>query len=152
MKLYLIGSLRNPAVPLLAQTLRGQGFEVFDDWYAVGPKADDHWLEYEKARGRTYAEALQGHAAKNTFHFDKTHIDAANIGVLLYPAGRSAHLELGYMIGQGKPGIVYIPEEPERWDVMAQFATAVVHDVDQLLAHLRTYRETQAVITSQTKE
>lgn len=124
---------------MLAQTLRDQGFDVFDDWYAVGPKADDHWLEYEKARGRTYAEALQGHAAKNTFYFDKGHIDASDIGVLLYPAGKSAHLELGYMIGQGKPGFIYIPEEPERWDVMTQFATAVVHDFEQLLVHLQEH-------------
>jgi nucleoside 2-deoxyribosyltransferase len=80
---------------------------------------------------------LQGHAAKNTFLFDKRHIDDADIGVLIYPAGKSAHLELGYMIGQGKPGYIFIPEEPERWDVMAQFATAVIHTFDDLLSHLK---------------
>jgi nucleoside 2-deoxyribosyltransferase len=40
------------------------------------------------------------------------------------PAGKSGHLELGYMIGCGKPCIIYFNEEPDddRWDVMVQFA------------------------------
>ncbi len=138
MQIYLIGSLRNPAVPIVANDLRSQGYEVFDDWYAVGPKADDHWLEYEKGRGRTYAEALKGHAAQNTFHFDKRHIDASDVGVLVYPAGKSAHLELGYMIGQGKQGFILVEENPERWDVMTQFATGVAHSIKDLFEMLKS--------------
>ena len=41
MRLYVIGSLRNPAVPQVAKRLREAGFLVFDDWYAAGPEADD---------------------------------------------------------------------------------------------------------------
>jgi len=41
MKLYLIGSLRNPRVPEVAEILRWNGHLVFDDWYAAGPEADD---------------------------------------------------------------------------------------------------------------
>lgn len=46
-KLYLIGSLRNPFVPSLAKELRYKipEFEVFDDWFAAGPLADDAWKE-----------------------------------------------------------------------------------------------------------
>ena len=55
------------------------------------------------------------------FEFDHHHIDRADIGVLIMPAGKSGHLELGYMIGQGKPCFIYFEEEPERWDVMYQF-------------------------------
>jgi nucleoside 2-deoxyribosyltransferase len=138
MKIYLIGSLRNQEVPVYANKLRELGFEVFDDWYAVGPKADDHWLEYEKARGHTYAQALQGHAARNTFHFDKRNIDQADVGVLIYPAGKSAHLELGYMIGKQKPAYIFIPQEPERWDVMTQFATGVTQSFEELVALMQT--------------
>jgi len=57
-KVYLIGSLRNPAVPELANTIRALGYDVFDDWYAAGPEADDKWRDYEKARGHTYKQAL----------------------------------------------------------------------------------------------
>ena len=37
MKVYLIGSLRNPKVPKIAEKIRALGFEVFDDWFAAGP-------------------------------------------------------------------------------------------------------------------
>ena len=63
MNIYLIGSLRNPEVPLISDKLRKEGYEVFDDWYAAGEKADDNWRDYEQQRGRTYVEALSGLAA-----------------------------------------------------------------------------------------
>ena len=36
-------------------------------------------------------------------------LDDCNACVLVMPCGRSAHLELGYMTGQGKPCIVHVP-------------------------------------------
>jgi nucleoside 2-deoxyribosyltransferase len=38
-----------------------------------------------------------------------------DVGVLVLPSGRSASWEFGHIMGQGKPGIVYMPEkcEPE---------------------------------------
>lgn len=142
--IYLIGSLRNPKVPELAQRLRHVGFEVFDDWYAAGPEADDYWQKYELRRGRTYEEALEGHAANHVFHYDRSHLDRATMGVLLMPAGRSGHLELGYLRGQGKPVYVVFEEEPERWDVMYRFADKVFFSWDDLLVHLKAYALAEA--------
>lgn len=142
-KIYLIGSLRNPEVPVLAESLREQGFEVFDDWYAAGPEADDYWMKYEQSRGHSYAQALQGHAANHVFHFDKHHLDSSQVGILLLPAGRSGHLELGYMKGQKKACYIWkTPQtEPDRWDVMYRFADAVVSDMASFLrAHKGTRR------------
>src|SRR5690348_9389879 len=104
--IYLIGSLRNPKVPEIAAQLRAKGHEVFDDWYAAGEIADDSWRDYEQQRGRTYAEALKGHAAKHVFEFDLTHLGRASAAVLVLPAGKSSHLELGWMLGKGKRGFV----------------------------------------------
>ena len=136
MVVYLIGSLRNPEVAKLAQLLREHDMEVFDDWFAAGEKADDEWMKYEKARGRTYYEALKGHAARHTFEYDKLHLDRADVGVMVAPAGKSAHLELGYLRGQGKPGFIYMPDEPERWDVMVLFGTDVLRTPEELLTAL----------------
>lgn len=136
--IYLIGSLRNPEVPRLAVALRAAGYHIFDDWYAVGPEADDRWRDYEKQRGRTYQQALTGAAARNTFAFDKKNLEMADTGVLVAPAGKSAHLELGIMLGQGKRGIVYFTEEPERWDVMYQFASVICFGTKELLKVLQT--------------
>ena len=137
MLIYLIGSLRNPEVPRVAAQIRTAGFEVFDDWYAAGPHADDAWRDYEKARGHTLPEALQGEAARHVFEFDKHWILKSSAVVLMLPAGKSGHLELGWALGQGKPGFVLLDGDPERYDVMYQFATNVASTVDELLRMLR---------------
>ena len=135
--IYLIGSLRNPKIPLLGVELRKLGYEVFDDWYGAGHEADDKWREYEQVRGRRYAEALYGHAAVNAFSFDDTHLQRATAGILVLPAGKSGHLELGYMIGLGKRGYVLFEEEPERWDLMYHFADGVAFSPDDLFEQLQ---------------
>ena len=138
--IYLIGSLRNPELPKLGNILRAQGHEVFDDWFGAGPEADDYWQKHEKQRGSSYYDALHGHAAENVFKFDKRHIDRCDTVVLVMPAGKSGHLELGYAIGAGKRGFVYFHEEPDRWDVMYHFAIHSGGDVafstNQLLEKL----------------
>lgn len=135
MNIYLIGSLRNPEVPNIANRIRALGHQVFDDWFAAGPEADDKWREYEISRGRDYLEALNGAAAKNVFAFDKRHLDAADAAVLLLPAGKSGHLELGYVIGSGRRGYVLL-DTSDRWDVMYQFASGVFNNVDDLVKEL----------------
>lgn len=135
-KIYLVGSLRNEAIPHIANKLRPLGYEVFDDWFAGGKIADDEWQAYENVRGRSYGEALAGHAAQHIFHFDKGHIDSSDIGVLVMPAGRSGHLELGYMAGQGKRTYILFDQVPERYDVMYNFADEVFFNVEDLIKEL----------------
>jgi hypothetical protein len=130
--IYLIGSLRNPSIPAIGTYLRELGFEVFDDWFAAGEIADDSWQAYETVRGRSYSDALDGYAANHVFSFDLHHLNRCNIGVLVLPAGKSGHLELGYLMGQNKPGYVLFDKVPERWDVMYKFASGVFFDVKSL--------------------
>lgn len=136
--IYLIGSLRNPAVPELGREIRELGFHVFDDWFAAGERADDSWQAYEQSRGHRMDEALNNYAACHTFAFDKFHIDRADAVVLLMPAGKSGHLELGYALGKGKLGFILFDKEPERFDVMYKFASAVFFEKDRLFQALTT--------------
>lgn len=138
MNAYIIGSLRNPLVPKVGSAIRALGFDVFDDWYAGGPTADDTWQAYEKdERGHTFAEALDGEAAWHTFRFDDAHIHAADIVVMVMPAGKSGHMELGVAIGRGKRGFVLFDREPERYDVMYRFAEKVFFSEEELYGHLK---------------
>jgi hypothetical protein len=134
--IYLIGSLRNPDIGAIGNKLREAGHTVFDDWFSASPDADDAWRDYSKAKGQDYKTALHDHAAKHVFNFDKYHLDRNDIAVLALPAGKSAHLELGYVIGSGKPGYILL-DNPERWDVMYQFATDVFYNVDELIVELK---------------
>lgn len=134
--IYLIGSLRHPRVRDVAAALRARKLEVFDDWHAAGPEADDIWQRYEQERGRSYREALKAKHAKMVLDFDRDNLNASTKAVLVMPAGKSGHLELGYIIGQGKPGYILLEQEPERWDVMYRFAKAVYYDTAELVEEL----------------
>ena len=134
---YLIGSLRNPEIPFIGNTIREAGFEVFDDWFAGGKIADDEWQAYETVRGRTYKDALGGFAARHVFEFDLKHLERADIGLLVLPAGKSGHLELGYMLGRSKCGYVLFDKEPERWDVMYNFANDVFFNLGECVDSIR---------------
>lgn len=136
--IYVIGSLKNEKIPHISKEMRElTEFEVFDDWFSPGPEADDFWRKFEKVRGSTYKEALNNYAGKHIFEFDKYHINRADIGIMIMPAGRSGHLELGYMLGQGKPCYIFFDKEPERWDVMYQFATDVFFNKEELFEELK---------------
>lgn len=133
--LYLIGSLRNARIPELAKTLRSEhpDFEIFDDWYAAGEEADDYWKTYEQARGRTYQEALAGHAARNVFAFDKRHLDRASHALLVLPAGKSGHMEVMYAAyGVGAKTAILLDPEDVRWDVMYQFVPSVLNKDEEI--------------------
>ena len=134
--IYLIGSLRNPAIPTIANTLRSHGLEVFADWYAAGEKADDAWRDYERSQGYTFEQALERPAARNVFSFDHYWLDYATTAVLVQPAGKSGHLELGWALGRGKKGYILL-DHPDRWDVMVKFATGVTTDIGKLVEWLK---------------
>lgn len=138
---YLAGSLRNPAIVSLHRRLEElvPDCDFFSDWAAAHEAGDDAWKEYEQARGFTFLEALDRPAARHVFEFDKRNIDRSDVLVLVLPAGRSAHMELGYAIGRGKVGFILLDpsSETDRWDVMYCFAHGVYADVEDLATALR---------------
>lgn len=138
--IYLIGSLRNEEIPEHAETLRSLGLDVFDDWFAAGPEADDFWKKYETGRSRGYKEALRGFAARHVFEFDKHHLDRCDAAILALPAGRSGHLELGYVAGSGKPAFILLDGQDSRFDVMYQFATEIFHNKDEMIDYFSSTR------------
>ena len=119
-KIYIIGALKNAEITSIAAELRPK-YDVFDQWITPGPDADQYLFEYAKKRGWNYKEALTCDAARNNFDFDKRHIDSSDIVVMVMPAGKSAHLELGYSIGMGKEAHILFDKEPERFDLMYNF-------------------------------
>ncbi len=131
--IYLIGSLRNPLVPDIANALRKEGHEVFDQWYGAGPNADDHWMEYCKNKGMNFQQALADHGAQHVYNFDRRFLDTCDTAVLVLPAGKSGHLELGYALGCGKKGFILLNGEPDRYDVMYNFATGVCLNLEELI-------------------
>jgi len=144
--IYLIGSMKNPQVPLVANRIEKEiGIEAFCDWASPGPDADEYWRDYEKLRGRTFKEAFNGYHARNVFDFDKKHLDRTDGVLMVMPGGKSAHLELGYVVGCGKPAFILFDKEPERFDVMLRFATDIFMSEDEMIHGLQQFRYREEV-------
>lgn len=138
---YIIGSLRNPEVPCVANKLREGDYEVFDNWFTGGPGADDAWRDYERGRGHTYQQALDNHSAKQIYGLDFFHLNRCHAAVLVLPAGRSGHLEAGFVSGLGKPVFMLLDKdgEPERLDVMTQFLHGVYDSTETMQTAIDEY-------------
>lgn len=136
MRVYIGGSLANDDIPRLTKLVAEAGHNAFSEWYTPGPEADVNWRTYEQALGYDFRQALQRPSAQHIFTFDKSYIDKSDAFVMVLPCGKSAHLELGYAIGKRKLGIIYMPEEPTKWDVMYAFADHIVVGDDELLGAL----------------
>lgn len=119
-RIYLAGSLRNPTIPAIGKQLRAAGHEVFDGWYLDGVGANE----------------LPETIASAHFRRDFNHMQWANTGVLVLPSGKSAHLELGYMLGLGKAGYVLFDQPPERWDLMYRLAHGLFFNINDLIGAL----------------
>ena len=133
--IYVIGSLSGTRVEEVANQLRAEGHDVFDEWRAA---QGDYWADYAVRRKMPFREALTMDFTETAFQFDLRHLKQASIGVLVMPAGRSAGLELGWMLGQGKRGYILYDGEPERPDLMAKLATGVFFSVEELANELNT--------------
>ena len=135
---YIAGSLKNERIPQIGNLLRQNNYDVMDEWFTPGERADENWQKYEGLRGRSFSEALRGRAATNIFLFDKSYIDLCDIFVSVLPSGRSAALEMGYVKGCGKPACYFTDgSDPERYDIMPNFADAVIQSEDDLLSWIR---------------
>lgn len=136
--IYLIGRLADVQIPHKAnQIQKDTGEEVFTSWFSPGPDADQYWAAHEKARGRSYVEAINGPHAHHIFAFDRRFLDECRVGVIWDLPGKSAYAELGYLAGMGKPAYVLLTSEPDRWDLMLRFATGITNKYETLLQWLR---------------
>lgn len=142
-KIYLASSWRNPVQPQAVQMLRDAGHEVYDfrnpapgntgfAWSEIDPD----WLNWTPQR---FIEALSHPVAARGFSFDKSGLDWCDTCVLLLPCGKSAHLEAGYAIGQGKPTLTILHTdrfEPELMYLLAGQPSCVVPDLSRMLEGL----------------
>jgi nucleoside 2-deoxyribosyltransferase len=146
-KIYLASSWRNPMQPLAVQVLRDAGHEVYDfrnpapgDTGFAWSEIDPCWMAWDPER---FARALANPIAKAGFQSDKDALDWCDTCVLLLPCGRSAHLEAGYAIGQGKPTIIVLAEvglEPELMYLLAG-QSCIVPDITQMLERINALGE-----------
>lgn len=136
-KIYLMSSLGNADLPRVGRDLRVAGHEVFDDWHGAGTNADVHWREYEQSRGYTFVEALARPLAQVHYELDREWMAWANTGLLVLPAGKSGHLELGYLAQREDTTThILLDGEPTDWNLMYKLVDGVWNNLEQFMEWL----------------
>lgn len=114
-KIYLASSWKNELQPNAVKILRKAGHEVYDfrnpatgqngfSWSNI----DTKWHEWTAVQ---FIYGLMHPVAQNGYQLDKKALDWADTCVVLLPCGKSAHLEAGYSIGNGKETF-FVMHEP----------------------------------------
>lgn len=136
MKIYLASSWRNLNYPLALHMLQDAGHEVHDcrlnalPWNSI----DKHWQSWNAKQTRG---ALQHRIAQDGFRENLEGMKWAEVGVLLLPC-EAAHLELGWMAGEGKKTIIWTNDYEEP-DLMFLLATQICVSQDEVLAALEVF-------------
>ena len=140
MRVYVASSWRNSAQPSVVQAIRATGAKVYDFRCPAEGVAGFSWSEidpnWQQWTAEEYVSALYHPAAITGFERDFSAMLWANTFVLVLPCGRSAHLELGWAVGQGKRTAILLngDHEPE---LMAKMVDHIAIDKQDLLAWLK---------------
>jgi len=140
MRIYVASSWRNEPYPQVVDALRADGHDVYDFRNPPGGTGFS-WQQVDASNARdidSYFRALDTDIAARGFDSDRLHLDDCEGLLLVLPCGRSAHLEAGYAIGQGKTVVVLLHEdkfEPELMYLLAGRAN-IVSTLDEARAIL----------------
>lgn len=139
-RIYLASSWRNPNQPQAVAMLREAGHQVYGFRNPRPGNHGFHWSEIDEKwlhwTPQEFCEALFDPIAESGFASDKQALDWADTGVLLLPCGRSAHLEAGYLIGQGKPVLIVLDDDKFEPELMYKLAANTVPDLGQMIVGL----------------
>ena len=136
-KISVASSWRNRFQQSVVGLLREHGHEVYDfknpapgnngfRWSEI----DGNWENWDDAH---YLLALKHPIADKGFALDWGAMQWADVGVLVLPCGRSAHLEAGYFVGAGKPLYIVLGDEnPVVPELMYKMATRVLPGIASL--------------------
>jgi hypothetical protein len=114
MKIYVASSWRNIYQPAVVDLCRKAGHETYD-FRNPGPgdngfgwsEIDPSWKAWDFER---YRKLLQHPRAEQGFALDMGALRDCDACLLVYPCGKSAHLELGWAAGAGKRTAILHPE------------------------------------------
>jgi len=135
-KIYVASSWRNTLQPDVVKALRYSGHEVYDFRNPSPGNTGFKWSEIDPLwKGwsvQDFIKALKHPLARQGYNLDYSAMRWANMGVMVMPCGKSAHLEAGYFVGARKPLIIYTPQDQEP-ELMYLMATAICTRMDELL-------------------
>jgi hypothetical protein len=134
-KIYVASSWRNELQPAIVKQLREDGHQVYDFRNPPHGLGGFAWSEVDPGwKGWTseeYRTALEHPISQRGFNNDLDGMAWADTCLLVLPAGRSSHLELGWMEGRRKLTLILTQDghEPE---LMALLAGHICISMDEV--------------------
>ena len=142
MKIYVASSWRNQYQPAVVKALRDAGHEVYDFRNPPNGGKGFHWSDIDKDwhgwSNVQYRQALEHPIAKAGFQSDMDGLLWCEVCVLVLPCGRSAHLELGWSIGDSKRTYILSIDSHEP-ELMYKMVDKICISIDELLSELKLY-------------
>ena len=149
MRVYVASSWRNTRYPTVLERLRAEDIPHYD-FRNPGPGNDGfRWSDvsralygeesandWQKAKAERIVEMLRHPIAARGFWHDFSAITDASAGLLVMPAGRSAHIEIGYIAGRGRPTCVLLDDESEA-ELMWKLTDLVTTSLDEAVEFLK---------------
>lgn len=137
-RVYVASSWRNSLQPRIVSLVLGAGHEVYDFRHPAEGDNGFAWRkidpDWETWTPHKFRRMLEDPIAVAGFGKDLDAMTWADTFVLVQPCGRSAHLELGWAIGQGKRTAFLLDGgEPE---LMYKLADRILISLDELEAWL----------------
>ena len=137
-KIYVASSWRNHRYPDVIKALRDHVKPELDvyDFRNPGPeKYGFHWREidpnWQQWTPAQFREKIHDPYCDIGFNTDMEALALSDLCLLVMPCGRSAHLEAGFAIGQGKSTAIYLSDgEPE---LMFRMADRLLITLDEVL-------------------
>ena len=138
--IYVASSWRNPMQPAVVKVLEAARFNVYDfrnpdpgDHGFRWSQIDEEWLSWSPER---YVQSLEHPIAVEGYGKDMAAMEAADTFVLVLPCGRSAHLELGWAVGQGKQTAILLGHDEFEPELMYRMVDFLAPSTMDLLAYL----------------
>ena len=147
MRIYVASSWRNEARQQeTVRVLREAGHEVYDFRHPVPGNEGFGWRFCSPDPAaltdprRFRDEVLPHPSCKAGFDFDMNALRAADATVLVLPCGRSAHLELGFAIGEKQKTIVYLDNPMSEPELMYLACSDICVTLDEVVLKLALAR------------
>lgn len=134
-RIYVASSWRNLHQPYVVDALRHHNHQVYDfrnppDGTGFG--WEELSLDWKNWTADQYRQSLKTPRAAQGFMSDFRAMQWADVGLLVLPCGRSAHLELGWMAGRGKRTLI-LTEDGEEPELMALLADHICININEVL-------------------
>ena len=141
MRIYVASSWRNERQLEVVNYLNNLGYDAYNfrkaqtafEWKDVDVPVDG--VSIHQTDSITFINGLDHPTAQAGFNADFEAMKESDAFLLLLPCGKSAHLEAGWAIGQGKPTCILLSDftEPELMYNMADFIATSLHQVRKWL-------------------